>query len=79
MHVKLFPIYIFGIFLGIFSILDKLKKILEELRKLNKETHEGRTKLVSKTTSYTSIIDPKQYAEKKVPEDKKFFSGEQFK
>jgi len=88
-HAKWWPLYIWVLVILVFWIGNDLKKIskrteaiLEELKNLKEEAHQGRTKVVSKTTSYTSIIDPKQYATKrdlnKGSDEGKFFSGEKY-
>lgn len=88
-HAKWWPLYVWILLILVGFMNENVKKILkqtdailEEVKKLKEEAHQGRTKVVSKTTSYTSIIDPKQYATKKDlkkdSDEGKFFSGEKF-
>jgi len=88
-HAKWWPLYVWLLLILVGVMTDNVKKILkqtdailEEVRKLKEEAHQGRTKVVSKTTSYTSIIDPKQFVTKKdlkkESDEGKFFSGEKY-
>lgn len=88
-HAKWWPLYVWLLLILVGVMTDNVKKILkqtdailEEVRKLKEEAHQGRTKVVSKTTSYTSIIDPKQYVTKKdlkkESDEGKVFSGEKY-
>jgi hypothetical protein len=88
-HAKWWPLYVWLLLILVGVMTDNVKKILkqtdailEEVRKLKEEAHQGRTKVVSKTTSYTSIIDPEQYVKKKdlkkESDEGKFLSGEKY-